>query len=107
MRSFHIKRGDTSPSLVYALSPASVVLTGASVVFSLRNRATGTVVVSRAAAVVEIATGTPTIRYDWPAGDTDAAGIYDAEFEVTYSDLSVETFPNASNITIVITEDIA
>ena len=107
MRSFHIKQGDTSPSLVYALSPTSVVLSGATVVFNMRNRSTGVVAVSRAAAVIVTATGTPTVRYDWAAGDTATAGTYDGEFEVTYSDLSVETFPNASNITIVIAGDIA
>lgn len=107
MDKFYLKRGDTSPSLAFALEPTTTVLSGASVVFNMRDRATGTVKVTRAAAVIVTATGTPTVRYDWAAGDTATAGTYDGEFEVTYSDLSVETFPNASNITIVIAGDIA
>lgn len=107
MDKFYLKRGDTSPSLAFALEPATTVLSGASVVFNMRDRAAGTVKVSRAAAAIVTATGTPTVRYDWAAADTDTAGTYDAEFEVTYSDLTVETFPNSSNITVVISGDIA
>lgn len=107
MDKFYLKRGDTSPALVFVLEPPSTVLSGATVVFNMRNRSTSVVAVSRAAAVIVTATGTPTVRYDWAAGDTATAGAYDGEFEITYSDLSVETFPNASNITIVIAGDIA
>lgn len=105
---FKIKEGDTSPSIQYALSPASVVnLTGATVVFNMRLRNDQTVKVSRQAAMVVIATGTPTVQYDWASGDTDTRGTYQAEFEVTYSDGSIETFPNDDFIKISITGDVA
>lgn len=106
MATFHLKEGDTSPSLLYALTPTDVVLTGATVVFSMMNRR-GTVKVSRAAAVITTATGTPTIRYDWDAADTDTQGVYRGEFEVTYADGSIETFPNQGFITIQIERDVA
>lgn len=108
MRDTHyLKRGDTSPSLLYALDPATVDLTGATVRFNMRASEGGAVKVNRAAAVIVTATGTPTVRYDWLAGDVDTAAIYEAEFEVTYAGGAVETFPNDSFIRVAITGDIA
>lgn len=104
--TFYLKRGDTSPSLIYALDPATVVLTGSTVRFNMRLSG-GAVKVSRAAAVIVNATGAPTVRYDWQAGDVDTAGFYDAEFEVTYAGGAVETFPNSDFIRVNITGDIA
>jgi hypothetical protein len=37
------------------------------------------------------------VQYDWQTGDTDTVGIYYVEFQVTYSDSSIETFPNSGN----------
>lgn len=106
--TFTIKRGDTSPALVYALTPAAEVnLTGASVVFNMRRRAGGVIAVNRAPAVVVIATETPTVRYDWAEGDTNLTGLHMAEFEVTYADGAVETFPNDGHIAVNIAPDIA
>jgi hypothetical protein len=104
--TFYLKRGDTSPSLVYALTPTGVVLTGATVRFNMRL-AGGAVKVSRAAAVIVTETGTPTVRYDWQAANVDTAGFYEAEFEVTYAGGAVETFPNADFIAVQIGGDIA
>ncbi len=104
--TFFIKKGDTSPSLIFALLPASVDLTGATVRFSMRSRA-GTVLINRAAAVIVTATGTPTVRYDWQAGNTDTPGFHEAEFEVSYPGGAVETFPNAGFLGVSIASDIA
>lgn len=103
----YLKRGDTSPSLLYALYPASVDLTGATVRFNMKNRDTGVVKISRAAAAITTPTGTPTVRYDWQSGDVDTVGFYDAEFEVTYAGGAIETFPNASFIVVNVGQDIA
>jgi hypothetical protein len=46
------------------------------------------------------------VTYDWQTGDTDVSGVYYAEFEVTYGDGSVETFPNSGNISIKITPEL-
>lgn len=104
---FQIKRGDTSSSLVYALDPASVVLTGATVRFSMRHRVTRVVKLSRVTARIVTATGAPTVAYDWQPGDTADAGGYEAEFEVTYAGGAIETFPNLGFIGVSIAEDIA
>jgi hypothetical protein len=105
MGTFSIKRGDTGPSLLYALEPLSVNLTGGSVVFNMHS-ARGQAKVERAPAVIVTAIGTPVVRYDWAEGDTDAAGVYRAEFEVTYADDTVETFPASGFITVSIADDL-
>lgn len=104
-QTFHIKRNDTSPSLTYQLRPSSVDISGASVVFNMRDKA-GNIAVSRGAAVIVTASGGAVVRYDWQAGDTATAGEFRAEFEVTYADGSVETFPNADYLTVSIKEDL-
>jgi hypothetical protein len=107
MSTFYIKRGDTSPAIRYVLKPATVVLTGATVQFQMRpKRPRGAAAVIDAAAVVVTATGTPTLEYAWQAGETDSAGLFDAEFKVTYADNEVETFPNDDFITVKVSEDI-
>lgn len=103
---FYIKTNDTAPKLRYALLPRTVDLTGASVVFNMRNRQ-GTVKVSRGSATVVTATGTPTVEYSWQAGDTDTEGRFYGEFEVTFVDTTVGTFPNDDEIDIKISDDIA
>jgi hypothetical protein len=102
-RTFNIKRGDTSPALRFALEPATINLLGATVAFQMRARR-GVILVD-AAAVIDTATP-PILRYDWASGDTTRAGIYEGEFRVTYSDGSVETFPNRGFISININEDV-
>jgi len=104
MTPFTIKRGDTSPALSYALTPTSVDLTGATVVFNMSRR--GVTILDRQAAVVTTATVTPTVSYEWVAGNTDNIGLHLAEFEVTFSNGDIETFPNSDFIQIVVTDDL-
>lgn len=104
--TFHLKQNDTSPALLYRLDPA-VNLAGASVVFNMRPRGGGAVVVDRAAASIEGDPANGVVRYDWQVADTANAGRFEAEFEVTYSDGTVETFPNDGFIVVQIGGDIA
>lgn len=112
MADFTIKRNDTSPSISYSLGDAAgdaVNLTGASVVFKMAKARgsglPGELAVDSAAVIVTASEGD--VRYDWDAADTEAAGDYVAEFEVTYSDGEVETFPNAEYITVTVKADIS
>jgi hypothetical protein len=106
MMTFQIKQNDTSPQIEAVLSDAAgtaIDLNGAAVRFHMR-RAGGAVVIDAAATIVTAAAGL--VRYVWIAGDTATAGSYQAEFEVTYADGTIETFPNAANIQIDILADI-
>lgn len=109
MTTFYIKEGDTSPAIEYMLSPVTITLNGGSVVFNMKDRR-NQLKVNRAAAVITddgLLTDTPTVQYNWTAADTDTAGTYYGEFEVTYADSTIETFPNNGYITVEIRADIA
>lgn len=102
---FKIKRRDTSPAIQWELTGFQGTLLGATVVFNMQNPR-GEIIVNRAPAEVLAGAETPTLVYYWDQGDTDVAGAYSAEFEVTFSDGSVETFPNSENIPVRIAPDI-
>lgn len=104
--AFTIKQSDTSPSLRATLQDAdgvAVNLNGATVQFHMKSL-DGVVVLDEAMTITTPASGI--ITYNWQTGDTDTAGTYFAEFEVTYTDLSIETFPNTGNLPIVITPEL-
>jgi len=104
---FFIKRNDTSPAIQATLQDSAgsaVSLVGATVKFILYDYAANEIV-NAAATVTDAANGV--VQYNWQAADTAAAGFYRAEFEVTYADSTVETFPNYEYININIYEDLA
>lgn len=106
--TFYIKQNDTSPSIRATLKDGDgnvVNLTDASVRFHMRTIGGTTTKVDADASIVSPNTS-GIVQYDWAASDTDTVGSYQAEFEVTYGDLSVETFPNNGYIRVEITDDI-
>ena len=98
--TFYIKRGDTSPALRYALEPV-VGLVGASVQFQMRMR-DGATIIDAPCAILEGSM----VEYGWSASDTAEAGLFEAEFRVTYADGAVETFPNNGFLKVRIAEDV-
>lgn len=109
---FLIKRNDTGPVLEVQLKDGNkqpVPIFGATVVFNM-GTIDGEVLVDRGAVtIVDQETGV--VRYPWVAGDTSEAGTHRGEFEVTFIDGRVETFPKSASasrnfIPIVIPEDI-
>ena len=106
--TFYIKQNDTSPSIRATLKDGDgtvINLTDASVRFHMRTVGGTSTTTDSAASIVSPATG-GIVQYDWVAADTDTVGSYQAEFEVTYSDSSIETFPNNGYIRVEITDDI-
>ena len=104
---FYLKTGDTSPALSVTLKDAdgnAVDLTGATVVFNMNNEDDEQVIDRGACTILVAASGT--VKYSWSAADTATAGYYTAEFEVTYSDTTVETFPNRGYLEVQITDDL-
>jgi hypothetical protein len=107
MMTFYVKQNDTSPAMLATLQDAdgnAIELTSASVRFHMRPVGGGAIVVDQAATVVTALEGL--VRYNWTAADTDTVGSYQAEFEVTYADASIETFPNDGYIRVEIIDDI-
>lgn len=105
-RPFFIKRNDTSPAFQAALKDrddAIVDLSGATVRFHMETL-DGTNLIDAAATVVNATGGIA--KYVWASGDTASAGTFKAEFEVTYADNSVETFPNWGYQKVKIDEDL-
>jgi len=106
--TFYIKQNDTSPALLATLQDAdgnAVNVTGGSIRFHMRQIGSTTVVVDEAAVIVTPLEGV--VRYNWQAADTATIGSYQAEFEVTYADASIETFPNDGYIRVQIIDDVA
>lgn len=104
--AFRIKQNDTSPSLEATLSDANLVpvkLTAATVMLHMKAIG-GDVVLDEQMAITDDEGGV--VQYDWQVGDTATVGTYYVEFEVTYSDGSVETFPNTGSLPLVITREL-
>ena len=105
--AFYIKQNDTSPSLQATLTDASgtaINLTGASVRLHMKAVGAFTLKVDEAMTISDATGGV--VVYDWQGGDTDTFGTYNIEFEVTYSDSSVETFPNSGSETVIISKEL-
>jgi hypothetical protein len=104
--AFSIKQNDTSPSLQATLKDASlnpIDLTGATVMFHMKSVG-GTVKVDQQMTITDATGGV--VQYDWQSGDTDTVGTYYVEFEVTYADSSVETFPNNGNRAVSVVREL-
>lgn len=104
-----MRQNDTAPFLQATLKDENglaVDLTGATVVFSMRDASTQTLKVNESTANVTSPTDGE-VQYEWNTGDTDTVGSYEAEFEVTYSDSTIETFPNTTYIEIDVIEEVA
>ena len=107
MTTFNIKRNDTSPIIRRILKDsagAAIDFTGGTVRFHM-NELDGTNVVDSAATANDASAGD--VQYAWQAADTANVGLFNIEWEVTYADSSIETFPNDSHETVSIFEDLA
>lgn len=106
--AFYIKQNDTSPAMQATLkdaSDAAIDLTNCSVRFHMRQIGATATKVDAAASIIDDDNGI--VKYSWDAADTDTVGSFEAEFEVTFADGSIETFPNNRFIQVEITDDIA
>lgn len=95
MSQFKIKQNDTRPLYTGTLEidEVGVSLAGASLLFKMRN-ADGTLKVNAAATPdADQATNPGLFSYSWVAADTDEAGKFEVEIEVTFGDGTVQTFP--------------
>jgi hypothetical protein len=109
VQKFFIKQNDTRPSLRCSLLDADelpVDLTAATIEFHMRVYPAGSTKISAGSvAVLDRVQGD--VEYRWASGDVDTADVFEAEFEVTFSDGTIQTFPNDGHATVTITDDIA
>lgn len=100
MADFTIKRNDTRPVLEVQLTDTVngvttpidlTAATGVKLLMRTQGGQTGTAVNS-ACTFIDRPTGW--IRYTWISADTATAGLYWAEFQITWTDGGVETVPN-------------
>lgn len=107
---FYLKQNDLQPDFRARLldEDTPVDLTSAtSVQMLMRNRRAGL----KVHAPMAIADQTDTdlkgvVSYTWAPGDTDTAGDFQAEIQVTWPNSKPQTFPAKGHITIVIEKDL-
>ena len=104
MATFKIGKGDTAPSLKAQLKDADgpFDLADCSVEFVMATSLTAVEKVRAVATIVnpDAPEGDPDrgrVQYDWVLADTDTAGTYLGEFEVTLPSNAIITFPNDAN----------
>ena len=105
---WYVKRNDTYGNVTEQLldeNLSPVNLTGCTVKFNMRLKTAATAKVSASASIVNAATGT--VQYQWQSTDTDTAGEYRAEWQVTFASGRVQTYPNSTYNTIYILSDLA
>ena len=99
--SFNIKQNDTRPTLSVVVADSSgtaINITGASVLFKMRAVNSSSLKVNSSATITNASNGA--VSYTFSASDTDTAGLFQGEFQVTFSGGAIETFPNSEYISI-------
>jgi hypothetical protein len=97
--AIQLKRNDTKDTISYTMTYADgtpVNLTGATVRFVMGKGKT--LITSAAATIISATTGK--VEYTLKESDTLVAGNYNAEFEVTFSDGKIKTFPSDGYISL-------
>ena len=105
---FKIKRNDTRPAIEATIS-ASASDTITTVEFHMASSDGTLKVAAGSGTIVQQASSTQAakVKYQWQTGDTDTDGKYNAEFEVTFSDGRVETYPNEGFLKVQVGPDLA
>jgi hypothetical protein len=104
---FTLAQNDTLPILADTLldvNGAAVDLTGASVELRMQSDSDPSVTFSAAATITNAPAGR--VSYAWQPGDTAVVGDYEAVWRVTFSDLTVLTFPNDRPFRVRITSNL-
>ena len=106
--TFHIKQNDDTPKLDVALQDdrgRPVDLTGATTILHMRNSADDTMKIDGGSTVL-LSASRGEVRYEWSVSNTNTAGNFEAEFQVTHADGSIQTFPDDGYIDVIITDDV-
>ena len=109
---FHIKRNDTLPVLKMQLIDRSCLgsripfdLTGvSSATFTMKNSCGDIKIMAKTAQILSFSGGV--IQYNWESDDTTDSGLFDAEFQLIYSDGKRLSVPQIGAIKIEIENDV-
>ena len=106
--NFYIKQNDTAPSIEAVLTDstgrAKSLILASQIKFNMSTEE-GSSLVNLGTASIINATKV-IVSYPWQTGDTSNTGIHNAEFQVTYTNGQIETFPNSGYIKIIIREEL-
>ena len=112
---FLIKTGDTGSKIVVPLEDstgAAIDIQGATGIFKMGAIAGGTLALAGTVTILQVGAGTSAggsmgyVSYQWPTGGVATSGLYLAEFEMTYSSGTIQTFPNGGFMTVLVTDDL-
>ncbi len=105
--SFTLKQNDRSPPITASLTAggAAVDLSGCTVKFIMRAPEASSTKVNATATIVSATAGT--VSYSWGATDTDTAGLYRAEWEVTFAGGIKRTWPAEDYLYVLVVADLA
>lgn len=108
MTVYEMKRNDTrpKPDALLKFSDGTIpALTGATVRFIARYQGSKVVKIDGVATVTDIPTGA--VEYTPVAADVDVSGNFDVEWEVTFPDTSIQSWPTRGYDLLVIGGDLA
>ncbi len=108
---FYLKRNDTDSELQVTLKDAdgaAVDVTGATIVFTMFKKGRANPKVNKASVTLTNASS-GIVTYSWVAADTNEAGEFLGEFQVTYAGSRIQTFPNREEdrLIVIIRKDLA
>lgn len=111
---FMLRQNDTASTITAVLTDDDgnpVSIQGASVRFHMKPIEGGTTKVATAATNAQVGDGSDGskghVAYTWQAANTDTAGLFVAEWQVTFGGGAIQTFPNDRNLLVRITPQIA
>lgn len=113
MATYVVKKRDTAPVVSDTLldgDGVAVNLSGATVAFHMTDWTRSTVVIASGSATGPSGgalDSSGVVEYAWQTNDVAAAGIYRAEWQVTFAGGKVETWPNDGMAVVEIVEDLA
>lgn len=113
VETFYVKQGDLLPVIEATLKDSNaqpVPLAGCTVKFHMRPRSGGTVKINALATKIDDNVTPSTrgiVQYPWTGTDTDTAGNFDCEWEVTTAGGHTITFPNPGPARVVISPQLA
>jgi hypothetical protein len=107
MAQFYWKRHDTSQiqAQLKDETGAPVNLTGATVKFTMNAVGSPTPKINAGSTTI-ITAASGIVGFKPTSSQTDTSGQFNAEWQVTFADTTVTTFPNNGNDTVTITDDL-